>query len=340
MKLLKKIEALFAAATLMVGVAFPLSVAADTQTESNNITVYVTVSDAGVFVADKNGEYVVRDEITLSGQDNYTLIDVMTKLHEDYYVEGASGFGYSDDYGSGNLVNKLWGEDTSLVGFYVNDKMAWSLDDAVEDGADIDFFIYDDSGNYESYTYFNKKSMTVNAGDKVELNLYHYEYDENYNAIVAPVSGADLYINGEAVDVEATTDDNGYVSITTSNPGVYIYSAVKYNEDGSTAITAPYCVVKVVGKQSFNVSKLKKTYKASALKKKKKTFKLEADAATSVTFKKISGSKKLSINKKGKVTVKKNTKAGKYKMTISATAAASDIYNKTTIKKQVVVTVK
>ena len=45
-----------------------------------------------------------------------------------------------------------------------------------------------------------------------------------------------------------------------------------------------------------------------------------------MTFKKVSGSKNLSISKAGKITVKKGTKKGTYKIKVAVTAAGNDNY--------------
>ena len=71
--------------------------------------------------------------------------------------------------------------------------------------------------------------------------------------------------------------------------------------------------------------------KASKLKKKKYTFtKAKAftikNAKGTVTFRKAGGSKKLSISKTGKITVKKGTKKGTYKIKVIVTASGNDIF--------------
>lgn len=71
-----------------------------------------------------------------------------------------------------------------------------------------------------------------------------------------------------------------------------------------------------------------KSYKASALKKAKKTFKLNTSAKTKVTYT-VSGKnakKYISVSKSGKVTVKKGIKKGTYKIVIKAKSTSN--YNK------------
>lgn len=71
-----------------------------------------------------------------------------------------------------------------------------------------------------------------------------------------------------------------------------------------------------------------KSYKASSLKKAKKTFKLKTSAKTKVTYT-VSGKnakKYISVSKSGKVTVKKGIKKGTYKIVIKAKSTSN--YNK------------
>ena len=95
--------------------------------------------------------------------------------------------------------------------------------------------------------------------------------------------------------------------------------------------------------QTLKVTAKKKTVKASKLKKKALAFKLITvkGAKGKVTYAKVAkgSSKKLSVNKKtGKITVKKGTKKGTYKLKVKVTAAATAKYKKAT--KTVTVTVK
>lgn len=83
-------------------------------------------------------------------------------------------------------------------------------------------------------------------------------------------------------------------------------------------------------KKASNTIKLKKskaTYKVKALKKKAKTFSIGATASTKVTYKLSSAAKKagMKVTASGKVKIKKGTKKGTYKITVSA--AASSNYN-------------
>ena len=83
-----------------------------------------------------------------------------------------------------------------------------------------------------------------------------------------------------------------------------------------------------IGEQNIEVERTSAVYKASALAGGKKTFKIGVSAAGEITCKKLSGSKKLSVSKKGKVTVKKGRyRVGKvYKMRVKIYAGATEEY--------------
>ena len=83
--------------------------------------------------------------------------------------------------------------------------------------------------------------------------------------------------------------------------------------------------------QTLTVTAKKPSLKASNLKKKKQTiakakvFTIK-NAKGTLTFKKTDGSKNLSISRAGKITVKKKTKKGTYKLTVQVTAAGDKEY--------------
>lgn len=89
-----------------------------------------------------------------------------------------------------------------------------------------------------------------------------------------------------------------------------------------------------IPKDPLKVSPAKKTFKASALKKRKEQFSITVkDAMGKLSYK--SSSKRVSISKKGVVTVKKGTKKGTYK--VAVTSKASQLYTKTTKTVKIVV---
>jgi hypothetical protein len=85
-----------------------------------------------------------------------------------------------------------------------------------------------------------------------------------------------------------------------------------------------------------------KSIKASKVKKKAQKFqiKIKKTGNGKVTYKKSSGSKKLSVSKSGKITVKKGTKKGTYKIKVKATIAETSTFKKATKSQTIKVKVK
>ncbi len=107
------------------------------------------------------------------------------------------------------------------------------------------------------------------------------------------------------------------------------------------ALNAAKDALKTKSANPMKVKATAKTVKASKVKKAKQVVKpLKVSGAEgTVSYKKTGGSGKLTINKKnGKVTVKKGTKKGTYKIKVTVTAKGNGTYKKGT--KKVTVTVK
>ncbi len=143
-----------------------------------------------------------------------------------------------------------------------------------------------------------KPAVTVKAGTKTLTKDTHYtvSYKNNVNVGTATVT-----IKGTG---------------STTKSGSYIGSAKK-----------TFKIVKA--KQPMTVTAVQKTVKASALK----TAKVTVTALTvkkaqgAVTYAKVSGSSKLTVNKTtGKITVAKGTKAGTYKIKVKVTAKGNSNY--------------
>ena len=93
---------------------------------------------------------------------------------------------------------------------------------------------------------------------------------------------------------------------------------------------------------SIKVSKKTFTFKASKVKKAKQVFTINAkvNGNGKLAYKKVSGSKCLSVSKNGKVTLKKKTKKGTYKIVVQIRAAESTQYKSRTQKVIIRVKVK
>lgn len=88
-------------------------------------------------------------------------------------------------------------------------------------------------------------------------------------------------------------------------------------------------------KQTIKVKVVTKNVKAKQLRRKAVTFSIKASAKGKITCRKVSGSKKLTISKTGKVKIKKGTKKGTYEIKVKITASAKAGYPMTTVTKTI-----
>lgn len=214
-----------------------------------DISVWLSISSYGDPVKDKDGNDFAYLPVDLSGKESYTLDDVFRAAHIAYHPDGESAYASSvGDWGLG--LDMLWGDTSYNFGYQVNGgtESVMGLSHEAEDGDYIDACIY--KNNYpdtESYSRFDKQSAEAFAGKALSLTLEAVSgYDENWNSVFSACSDAAITINGEETDI--VTDEEGKAQITFDEPGKYIVSAKKtkiLNEEITTAITAPVCVVSV-----------------------------------------------------------------------------------------------
>ncbi len=235
-------------ALLLVFQLLPVSAAGDAPID---ITAYLTISQGGELVTDKNGDALAYAAVALSGKASYTLDDVFRQAHETYY-DGEDGYASSE--GSWGLsIDKLWGNGSYNFGYQVNggSEAVMGLSHTVEDGDYIDAYIYESLyPDSEAYTTFDKKA--AEADGDLTLTLTEAGYDENWNTVFTPCAGAAITVNG--TPTEAVTDANGQATVSIPAEGTCVISAVKSKTVGDatvTAIVAPVCVVND-GRTVFN----------------------------------------------------------------------------------------
>lgn len=122
--------------------------------------------------------------------------------------------------------------------------------------------------------------------------------------------------------------------LTNTKNGVKVstkyYSLLKVNEAGQPYVAehgkiqdpaaTPTPVPDTTKEQKLTVDVKSKKYKGDSLKKSKKSFDIGASAMTDISYKVLNGSKYISVNADGVVTVKKNTPKGTYKIRVVAEA--------------------
>lgn len=84
----------------------------------------------------------------------------------------------------------------------------------------------------------------------------------------------------------------------------------------------------------------KKTLKAKDLKKKSKSFTGATTTLGTISAKKVSGSKNVTVSKAGKITVKKGTKKGSYSVKVKFAVKGTKNFTGKTVTKTIKVTVK
>ena len=86
--------------------------------DDSAIVAYVTFSRYGEIVNDKNGTPIACAPVSLSGQDGYTIDDVLKEAH-NLYFEGGADAGYktaTTQLGLG--ITKLLGDESGRYGYY------------------------------------------------------------------------------------------------------------------------------------------------------------------------------------------------------------------------------
>ncbi len=207
------------------------------ENEAEPVDVFVTIVDDGNIVTDKNGGYVAQAKVTVSDRDRngtITVDEALYATHEALY-DGGAETGYSTFLGdSGLSLAILWGEGmpgvSASAGYYLNNASCWSLNDAVSEGDYLTAFNYYDTMFWsDSYSYFDKNTVSINKGSSVTLTLNALGYDEDWNQVASPYMGANIMIL-EKDNIAFTTDAEGQVKITTSKLQTGTYYAVAYTD--------------------------------------------------------------------------------------------------------------
>ena len=191
-------------------------------------------------------------EVTVTDKDasgTLTIYDALYCAHEQYYKDGADGFGTTvTDYGLS--MTKLWGNANGYgFGYYVNDVSAWSLTDPIEEGDYIAAFVYKDTVNWsDAYCYFDLKTVKAEKAETVTVYLTKLawvsaptEEDPYAGSLQAsPAAGATILLDGRDTGIQTGSD--GHFSVYFNESGDHIISAKA--SDGSILVP-PACKVTV-----------------------------------------------------------------------------------------------
>lgn len=196
-----------------------------------------------------------------------SVLDALLCAHEAVYGDAFTKDAMSSYFGgSSSFVSKIFGVDGS-IGYAVNDRLpvgpkydGYAINEyALSEGDDVYFFIYASPywGDYLSY--FDKKQLTVNAGEEVTLTLSGYMAMEQMGTpgkdtrpitTMENIAGAEIDLLDENAgklefgDYLGETDENGKVKLKFDKAGTYYVSAI--GESSTTfPITGPWCEITV-----------------------------------------------------------------------------------------------
>jgi len=228
------------------------------------ITVYVTVSNAGELGTLSDGSAAANLPVTVPADVNGTAtVDAALKsLHETYcpggYVTSESAYGLA--------VQKLWGVENGGSYLFAINGVGCSSGvgyDLIGDGQHLTAVVMKDLTYWSDLIAgFDKSAAADKPGEAVELTLPYdnvtYDADWNPAHVAAPVAGANVFAVGAAEDALAVTDENGKAVVSFDTPGTYVVTAsgaVKMQVqdwsqngayvDADAPISAPACIITV-----------------------------------------------------------------------------------------------
>lgn len=211
-----------------------LAISASAQSEA--VThVFVTVAVKGELVATQ-----AQVEVTDVDDDGaLTVNDALYAVHKKLYEGGVdAGYGYyQSEYGLS--MSKLWGDESGMYGYYLNNASCMSLADPVKDGDHVTAFVYKNADWTDVYAYFDVTTSEIALGDTISLTLSSAGYDESWNPITVPVEGATILFNGQPTSF--VTDAQGKVTVTLDTAGDVLISACS----DAVTLVPPVCTVKV-----------------------------------------------------------------------------------------------
>ena len=276
-------------------------------------------------------EYIYGVDNGIALMDNMMVLDLEDICADDsdmaaQYRKGMDFKAYTKTVGdSTDLDRDFYDSETGVINFLISAPLYCS-------GNKFRFYI--EMGDWTFYS--NEITLLYN----IKMANYTELQDKTYNGkpqtqdveVSLDFFGQKIVLK-EGVDYTVSYSNNtdaGTASVT--------YTAVEGPSLGGEC-TKTFTIKKAAGTMKAKGKTVKVKY--SALKKKKQTIKAAKAFTVSkkigkVTYKKLSGNKKISVSKAGKVTVKKGLKKGIYTVKVRVTDAGNRNY----LKKTQTVTLK
>lgn len=295
-KKIPRLLSLVLALVMIAGMLPTAALAADTaENSTQSVTIWFSVVDSS-----QMGFPIMRRQLTVpagtgagygwlnaepghtvGGQDHgvkpgeVTVMDALLYAHQSVYGDKFNKSTMKDYIsGSSSYVTKIFQRDASKgIGFAVNDQLpvgtmsdGYAANECVlKNGDEVTWFLL--SGDYynDYYSYFDKKSVEIEAGSPLSLTLRAFYSMETLSGTpgkptkelttLGPVAGADLLLvnaEGTAADVlggtaAVKTDEKGQFTYSFEKPGTYYLSAAgKVAGMGlENPIVLPWCEVTV-----------------------------------------------------------------------------------------------
>ena len=258
---------------------------------------------------------------------NISCADVENKITEksnysDYLFNGETTFSLKNENGA-DLSDKI-----PFLTMKINRNAMEGYIDYYVEGE----FVSADGVDYSKKDII-KTDVTLDKTDKIGEPFFFHLNVNNIGETEGPAEQQYTVLVRETQETESTP--------ATTTPTETVQPTTSATENPEPTEPAP-TVSKPKQANPIKVTAKTKTIKAKKLKRSKVTVNALTvkKAKGEVKYKKLSGSKKLTVNKKGKITIKKRTKKGTYKIKIKITAKGTKKYKSKTVTKKVTIKIK
>lgn len=202
------------------------------------VNVFVTLAGAGELACAWQSVAVT----DFDGDGAITVSDAIACAHNEVYEGGAEAGYVCEESDWGLSVYKLLGiENGGSYGCYINNEMVMAYDQTVSEGDFVYAFSFADLTAWsDCYAYFDKNTV---SGETFTLTLTALCYDESWNVVPTPVSGAVISVAG--TETEFVTGEDGTVEITVdlTTPGLFDYPCVISAKTDAMTLVPPVCLL-------------------------------------------------------------------------------------------------